>query len=381
MKRLLMMVLVLMLALPVSLAEWVVEEDGNDTFPDALAQANYLMRGMSLEEKIGQLFIVSPETLTNEEYTLSLADAEVFSVYPVGGIVFFGQNIASESQFKGLIQAFRDAADAQGMQPLFLAMNQEGGAVSAIESKLGYDLLPSAAQIGETGDTAQATAIGRAIAERMREFGLNLDFAPAADVAVDGGELMGERSFGTEPGAVSTLALALADGLRSNGITPCFKHFPGQGAAIGAMENGRERSNRTAGEMRQTEWRPFIAAIAAQAEMIQMSSITARGIDAACSATLSSAVIQGILRDELGFTGVIATASLRSPAVTNAYDAGEAAVLALQAGADVLLLPEDLEAAVLCIHQALRQGDLTEERIDESVARILALKIQAGLIR
>lgn len=92
-------------------------------------------------------------------------------------------------------------------------------------------------------------------------------------------------------------------------------------------------------------------------------------------------MIQGILRDELGFTGVIATASLRSPAVTNAYDAGEAAVLALQAGADVLLLPEDLEAAVLCIHQALRQGDLTEERIDESVARILALKIQAGLIR
>ena len=165
MKRLLMMVLVLMLALPVSLAEWVVEEDGNDTFPDVLAQANYLMRGMSLEEKIGQLFIVSPETLTNEEYTLSLASAEVFSVYPVGGIVFFGQNIASESQFKGLIQAFGDAADAQGMQPLFLAMNQEGGAVSAIESKLGYNLLPSAAQIGETGDTAQATAIGRAIAE------------------------------------------------------------------------------------------------------------------------------------------------------------------------------------------------------------------------
>ena len=135
------------------------------------------------------------------------------------------------------------------------------------------------------------------------------------------------------------------------------------------------------GEMRQTEWQPFIAAIAAQAEMIQMSSITARGIDATCPATLSSAVIQEILRDELGFTDVIVTASLRSPAVTNAYDAGEAAVLALQAGADVLLLPEDLEAAVLCIHQALRQGDLTEERIDESVARILALKIQAGLIR
>lgn len=386
MKRLALIVLALLLAISGCIAEgseWVVEDDSAASpFPDTEAQARYLMRSMTLEEKIGQLFIVSPEALTGDEYTLTLPqNADLFSAYPVGGIVFFGQNIASAAQFSALVQAFSASAQAQGLHPLFLAMHQEGGAVSALESKLGETLPLSPAQIGQTGDAAQAKAVGQIIAQRMQAFGLNLDFAPAADVWMEESDYSSDRSFGSDPETVSILVLAMADGLTSGGVIPCFKHFPGQGAAIGAAEKGRERSNRTLEQMRQTELRPFAAAIAAGAEMIQLSSMTARGIDADYPATLSSAVVQSLLREEMGFTGVIVTASLRSPAITNRCEPGEAAVTALLAGADVLLLPESLEEAIAGIRQALRQGTLTEERIDESVARILALKIQARIIQ
>lgn len=380
-KRMLICLLFLLALLPLSKAgagEWVVEEESD--FPDSVTQARYLTRNMTLEDKIAQLFLVDPEALTGEEYTLSVDTNEILNHYKVGGIVFFGQNIASEEQFRALIASFQDAAKSQEMIPLFLAMNQEGGALSTLESKLGYEQPLSAAELGETGDSAAAQKTGEELAERMQTFGLNLNFAPVADVLVEQSSSLANRSFGDQASVVSEMALAMAEGLRAGGVIPCFKHFPGHGGTIGAAEDGRERSNRTLEQIHETELVPFTNAIAEDAEMIMLSSAVIRAIDSSLPATLSPAVATDLLRNQLGFQGVIVSASLRTPTISNDYDAGEAAVLALIAGADILLLPEELDAAIQGVQQAVAQGRLTEARIDESVIRILSLKMQAGLI-
>lgn len=381
-KRMLICLLFLLALLPLSKAgarEWVVEEESD--FPDSMAQARYLTRNMTLEDKIAQLFLVDPEALTGEEYTLSVDENEILSHYTVGGIVFFGQNIASAEQFLALVSSFQHAAESQGMIPLFLAMNQESGALSTLESKLGYEQPLSAAELGETGDSAAAQKTGKELAERMQTFGLNLNFAPVADVLVEQSSSLANRSFGDQASVVSEMALAMAEGLRAGGVIPCFKHFPGQGGTIGTAEDGRERSNRTLEQIYETELVPFTNAIAEDAEMMMLSSAVIRAIDSSLPATLSPAVATDLLRNQLGFQGVIVSASLRTPTISNDYDAGEAAVLALIAGADVLLLPKQLDAAIQGVQQAVAQGRLTEARIDESVIRILSLKMQAGLIQ
>ncbi len=381
-KRMLIFLFVFLALLPLGRAgarEWVVEEES--IFPDSMAQARYLMRNMTLEDKIAQLFLVAPEALTGDEYTLTVNTNEILSHYRVGGIVFLGQNIASEEQFRALVATFQHATENQEMIPLFLAMNQESGALSTLESKLGYELPLSAAELGEVGESTVAQKTGKELATRMRTFGLNLNFAPVADVLVEQSSSLANRSFGGQTSVVSEMALAMAEGLREVGVIPCFKHFPGQGGTIGSAEDGRERSNRTLEQIYETELVPFVNAIAEDAEMIMLSSSVIRAIDTSLPATLSPAVATDLLRNQLGFQGVIASASLRTPTISNDYDAGEAAVLALIAGVDILLLPERLDAAIQGVQQAIDQGRLTEARIDESVVRILSLKMQAGLIQ
>lgn len=359
---------------------WIVEDDA-DLVIDPLDQARGVMRGMTVEEKIFQLFIVCPEDLTGEKRTTDWPDENPLLAYPVGGVVIFGQNIVSEAQLQSLAEnMYLDAIQAGIFTP-FLAVDEEGGAVSRVANKLGYPFALSPGTVGKMNKPLLALESGRQIADYLKPLGFNLNFAPVSDVLVVDAPEIGDRSFGRDTQLVTTHALAMAQGLREGGVIPCFKHFPGHGAVGGNTHNGKASTRRTLDQMLSAELLPFAAGIEEDIEMIMVSHFTAQELDKNHPCSLSKAVIQNLLRERMGYRGVVVTDALRMEAITKYYDSDEAAVLAFQAGADLLLLPNNFEKAVEGIQKAVEKGDISMNRLNESVERIVALKIQYGLIR
>lgn len=378
----LLLLLVFSLGLPtVSRAEdWgsFVVEDEEETAPDPRRQAWALMQRMTDEQKIYQLFFVCPEDLTGEERTTALGSQNVFASRPVGGVMIFGHNIENEKQLMALTAALQRQATKAGLYPLFIGTDEEGGAVSRVANKLDYPLAPSPQEIGETGDEALALKTGREIAAYLTPLGFNICFAPPADTVIDKAQ-PGVQTYGQDPELVSRMASAMAEGLRESGIVPCYTHFPGHGAMEGTSL-GNLSIRRTLDEMRALEWIPYRDAIENDIEMILVSHGLVRAVGDDIPASTSYPVISGILRGELGYDGLIITDSLRMAAVTSNYKTGQECVAALKAGADMLLLPPNLNAAVRAIQKALVSGDITMERIEESVERILAVKIRRAMV-
>ncbi len=334
---------------------------------------------MPLHEKICQLFFVAPEQFSGLE-RVNRADKKYFraiSRFPVGGIILFGPNIVRKD-LAGLNEGMQAAAfEANGIG-LFIGTDEEGGGVSRVAGKLKLpEKQPAPAQI-ETPDRAYDSA--RVIGTYLSRYGFNLDFAPVADLRTDvvNAEIT-VRSYGSDPEETSRMVVRFAEGLRECGIIPVLKHFPGHGAVSGNTHTGSGISRKTLGELRTSDFLPFSAAIQAGAEMIMVSHQLAVRVDPDFPASLSVEVI-GLLRDELGFEGVIITDALRMDAVHDTYGSGEACVLALEAGADMLLLPYNFTNAYDSILQAIKDGRLTEKKISESVLRILSLKEKYGLL-
>ena len=354
---------------------YVVIDEDELAVPDLFFQATVMMRRMSESEKICQLFIVSPEALTNEKRVTALPnEGNVFARYPVGGVILFGQNIESETQIRQLTEQLRSQADAARLYPLFIAVDEEGGLVSRTANKLGYELAPSPEEIGKARDSDMAYAAGKYISGYLAPLGINLCFAPPADTALDD-YIEGMQYYSEDPLTVSRLASAMAKGLREGGITPCYTHFPGRGSFEGITLK-KLSIKRTVEEMRAWEWIPFREAIDNGIEMIMVSHGLMRLMEEEMPASTSKQVISGLLRGELGYQGVVVTDSLRMNAITSNYKTGQECVAALKAGADLLLLPPDLDRAIQAIHSAVSQGDLSMARIEESIVRILMLKIR-----
>ena len=352
---------------------FVVAEDEEEAAPDLEQQARALTRLMNDEEKIWQLFFVALEDLTGESRSTTLYDAAALSRRPVGGVMIFGQNIVSEEQLRALTGKLKQSA---GFIPLFIGVNEEGGNVSRVANKLGYPLALSPDEIGKTGDEALAKAAGEQIAAYLTPLGINMTFAPSADTLIER-ENAGVQIYGSDPSLVSRMAAAMAEGLTSGGVAACYTHFPGHGEETGNILN-QHPIRRLPEEMRAQEWIPFQDAVNNGAGMILVSHAILRSLGDDVPASTSSRVIKGILRGEMGFQGAVVTDSLRSAAITSTYKKGQESVAALKAGADILLLPPDVDAAYRAIKQALSTGELTMERIEESVVRILKVKIAMG---
>jgi len=376
------MLLAVLLCLPIlSHAEaggFVVEDEEDEPSPDSRRQAWALMRLMTEEEKIGQLFFVSLEDLTGEARSVSVP-AVALSKHPVGGVMLFGQNIETEAQLLKLTQALRAQAAQNHLFPLFIGVEEEGGVMSRVANKLGYEFAPSPEEIGAAGDEQLARRTGEEIAGYLAPLGINLTFAPPADTVIDRAAV-GVQTYGEDPALVSRLSRAMAQGLEGGGVAACFTHFPGHGEKTGNSLSSLS-VRRTVEEMRALEFIPFADAIAEEADMILVSNAIVRSVGDDMPASTSNQVINGLLRGELGYDGVVATDSLRMSAVTSSYKKGQEAVAALKAGADILLLPPDLDAALQAVRRALDTGELTMERIEQSVERILALKIRMGWIQ
>lgn len=380
-RRFLLMLLALMLLACAALGEgWVVEDEDDGIVPDRPAQARLLLQRMTLEEKIWQLLMVTPEALTGEKITQKLGESGVFSARPVGGVVIFGQNIVSEEQLKALISSMQLQAGQAGKYPLLIAVSEEGGAWSRVANKLGYPMAASAGEVGRAQDPSLAYAVGESIARYLKPLGVNLDFAPVCDVQTAEDAWIRDRVYGKDAQKVSERALEMARGLRDQGVIPCFSHFPGQGSVNGNLNNREVVNTRTLEDMRAVDWLPFRDAVAAGAGMIMVSNAPSRAAGDGTAACLSAVVIGRWLREELGYQGVVITDSLRMGAITTLYKPGRAAVDAIQAGADMILLSANPDAAAASLLKAVQTGEISEARIDQSVARVLALKIDSGLI-
>ena len=382
---------------------------------------------LSLEDKVSGLFIITPEQLTGYDVVTEADDLvqESLEKYPVAGLIFFGQNIVDRDQVQNMLastiewgSAFPEkestaAMDAEGKEeadisstvaenaaseeersaseaaesaaseeetqsetvfPPFLAIDEEGGNVMRIgSSAIEVPYVGSMGSVGAAGDPEAAYQAGSTIGAYLQELGFNLDLAPDADVLVDPGNVtIGDRSFGSDPELCGQMVHRYVDGLHENGIASCLKHFPGLGDTESDTHTGAAWSSRTIEDYRSTEFLSFGGGIDAGTEMVMISHLSNSELSGSdLPASLNKTIITDLLRSELGFKGIVITDSLRMGAVTEQFGSSEAAVAALEAGVDILLMPADFHAARQGILDAVHDGQISEERIDESLFRIL----------
>lgn len=362
------------------------EGAGDGQNPEAAAVAaraavDERIGAMTLEQKVAQLFIVTPEALVEGVSQVTQAGdmtREGVTAHPVGGIVYFAQNLLDPEQTTTMLANVKQFyADAGNVAP-FIAVDEEGGTVVRVADNeaFGAQDVGDASALGSAGDTEAAKRAAEQIADYLMPLGFNLDFAPVADV-VDPlrSDTMGLRSFSSDAAVAADMVRAEVEGFRDKKMLCCAKHFPGIGAAAGDSHEGAITIEATNEELETVDLVPFRAAIEAGVPMIMVGHVSLPNIIGdSTPAPLSSAVVQGMLRDSLGYTGIIVTDSLSMGAITDYYTPAEAAVAALKAGCDIPLMPERLDEAYQGVLSAVQVGELTEERLDESLTRILTAK-------
>lgn len=347
---------------------------------------NAYMTDMTLEQKVAQLFVIRPESITDVETAVAAGDStkEGIEKYPVGGFIYFAKNIEGKDQFIEMVKNtqsyMQDAANIKA----FVAIDEEGGTVARISGNTeitGVEPISSMSEIGATGDTNNAYEVGKKISEYLKEFQINIDFAPVADIANLEGSIMTQRSFGTDANLVADMVAAEVKGFKEENMICTLKHFPGLGYTKSDTHLGFVKTERTKSEMESCEFIPFEAGINAGADIVMVGHVNApelTGDDTPSS--LSETVITDILRGELGFDGLVVTDALDMQGISKYYTSDQAAVKALQAGVDILLMPDDFETAYKGVLQSVESGTITEDRINESVTRILKLKAERGLL-
>ena len=343
---------------------------------------------LTLEQKVAQLLIVTPEQLTGASRATIAGSMtrDALAQIPVGGLCYFSKNIVGNQQLRDLLAGTRELAKASGagIAP-FLTVDEEGGPLVARVANSGcfeVPRYPNMADIGATGDAARATEIGAAIGSYLHDIGFNVDFAPDADVLTNpANPVIGVRSFGSDPDLVAAMVAAEVEAMLDTGTLPCIKHFPGHGDTAGDSHTGAVYTARTRSEIEAAEFKPFIAGIDAGCPLVMVGHIETPNFAAdGLPASLSSVMLTDVLRGQLGFKGAIVSDSFSMGAITQNYSSADAAVRYIQAGGDILLMPQDLRAAYEGILTAVRNGSITEERIDESVLRALSAKEMAGLL-
>ncbi|WP_199431589.1 glycoside hydrolase family 3 protein [Qaidamihabitans albus] len=367
--------------------------------PGATAQGwtERTLRGLTLEQKVGQLFVadVWGKSATEvhpgnrEKYGVGTA-AEVVKRYQVGGVIYFNHggtdNVDGPAQVAGLSNGLQRAALGSGARlPLIISIDQEGGRVTRIaEPATEY---PSAMALGAGRGAADARAAAAISGAELRAMGIAQNFAPVADVNSNPlNPIIGSRSFSADPALASELVAAQVEGLQDAGprtrtVSAAAKHFPGHGDAATDSHTGLPVIDRTEAEWRAVDLPPFLAAIDAGADVIMTAHITMPALDpSGTPATLSEPIMNGLLRGELGYDGVVVTDSLQMQGVREMHSDAEIPVLALEAGVDQMLMPPDLDVAINGVLDAVRGGRLSEDRIDESVRRILRLKFERGIV-
>ena len=346
--------------------------------------AEDITKEMSLKDKIGQLFIVSlysldeGETKNQQKITKEMKDT--IEKYSIGGVILFSKNMKDASQTKDLIGDLQDASEI----PLFAAVDEEGGSVARVSSneEMGVEHYPSAKEIGETYDEDLIKEMGKNQSDQLKKLGFNMNLAPVADVLTNESNTeIGDRSFGSDADKVSDIVSILVKSMQKQQLSAVLKHFPGSGDTWGDTHRGSAEAEQTIQQLRKTDFTPFEAGIDADVDAIMVSHLMLSNVtEEKEPSTLSKRVVTDILRNELEYEGIAMTDAMNMKAITDKYSAGEAAVKALQAGIDVILMPDDLSKAYQAVQKAVKDGEIKESDIDDSVERIIYTKLKRSII-
>lgn len=337
---------------------------------------------MTDEEKVAQLFVVTPDALTGIEAVNQAGDGtkEAIDKTPVGGIIYMSDNLQATTQTKEMLANTNQYSKDRVGLPMFLCVDEEGGTVARIAGSGRFDVtnVGNMSDIGATGTVEDAREVGETIGTYMAELGFNVDFAPVADVLTNQeNSIVKYRSFGSDVDVCSRMSIAVAEGLNSKGIEATYKHFPGHGATAGDTHLGAAFTTKTIDELKEQELVPFQDAIDNGARFIMVSHISAPNITGHDTpASLSKEIVTDLLRDDMGYDGIVVTDAMEMGAISTKYKSDEAAVMSIQAGADMILMPEDFELAYNGVLEAVKSGEISEERLNESVARIIEIKLQ-----
>ena len=336
-------------------------------------RAEELLAGMTLTEKICQLMIVRPEALTGTSpVTESGEDMRAaMEQYPVGGFIYTLDNLVTREQTAAMI----DNAQGYAEIPLFIGADEEGGNVGRLMYKLGttwidpmYTYKDQGAQVAH--DNAYT------IGSDMSACHFNTDFAPVADVWTNpNNTVIGDRAYSDDFDQAAELVAAAVQGFHDAGVICSLKHFPGHGDTDTDTHTAAALGDQTVEELMAGELKPFISGMEAGADMVMVGHITMSAIDPDVPASLSHDVVTGLLRGQLGWDGVVITDGLEMGALGR-WSCGEICVMALEAGVDILLGPSDVAAAVQAVTEAVGSGRISQARLDESVLRVLTLKLQ-----
>ena len=355
------------------------------------------LQAMTLREKVGQLFIVRPESLDTtihfnlpegidgrvddiKAIRLQAVNATMRGVnrnYPVGGVILYAHNIGDEARLGAFVSEIR----ALNGSPL-LCIDEEGGRVSRLANNPNFDVkkYESMAAIGATGDPSNAYECGNTIGTYLCRYGFDIDFAPVADVNTNPENIViGARAFSDNPEVAAPMVVSYLQGLKDAGVTGCIKHFPGHGDTNADTHFGYAQSLKTWEQMKDCELITFKAGIEWGAQMIMTAHIATPNVTGTeVPATMSPVILYDKLRTELGYQNIIITDAMKMKAITRQYTNAEAVVGTLQAGADIVLSPQNFVEAFDAVVKAVEDGRLTEKRIDQSVRRVLKLKKMIG---
>lgn len=350
-----------------------------------LGKSQEILKKMTLEEKIGQMFFVNLEALDTSQGSYyefrkcTKRMKKALEKNPPGGFILFSRNIETRKQVLKLNAGLQQAA----AYPLFAAVDEEGGDVARIgsNSNMGTTAFPPMQEVGETGDTSYAQQVAETIGRDISALGFQVDFAPVADINTSPlNEEIGNRSFGSDTQMVSSMVKSFVKGLQGQNVSATLKHFPGQGSSTGNTHHESVNLDKDIENLRKTDFKPFQEGIKAGADFIMVSHVSiSRVTEDTLPACMSEIVMKSILRTEFGFQGIIITDAMDMTAITSHYSSAEAATASILAGADIILMPQDYKEAVEGVREAVADGTISEERIDESVLRILQVKVKRGL--
>lgn len=336
-----------------------------------------MIDSMTLEQKVANLFIVSPEAITGVEKATRAGDGTKAALeqYAVGGIIYAGKNVNGADQFREMVMTTKDMYHTLYNSDLWIMVQEDGSNSVIAGSATGIQKIDTAASIGESGDSGNAYTAYIDVSRALNNYGVNMNLSPVCDVATAENSFLGNSSFSSDADIVSSMVRQAVNAEEESGIMACLMAFPGQGSVSSNPAKGEVSTDRTLDDMRTEEFLPFQAGIEGGAEVIVVSHLIAEnasGENVPCS--LSAVMINDVLKGELGFTGVVITDRMNQPAITAKYSSGEASVMAIQAGADMILEPENFEESYQAVIDAVNNGTISEERINESLLRIYEIK-------
>ena len=324
------------------------------------------VESMTIEEKIAQMLIISFNgTTVNSNIQKSLA-------YNPGGVILFANNIGT---YNNTVKLVKDVQSLVNI-PLLVSIDQEGGRVQRIKDMTGVTNIPPMWEVGQSGDVNKAYATGKTIGSDLKQFGINMNFAPVLDiVASESANVIGNRSFGSSADLVAKMGVHLGRGLSDSGVIPVYKHFPGHGSTVTDSHYDLPVLTLTKEELLANDLIPFKEAIKNNAKVIMIGHLAIPNItNDKTPASLSKIIITDLLKNELGYKGLVITDALNMKALTNNYTEKRIYELAINAGVDILLMPSSVENAINLIKESIKEGTIKETQINNSVTKILSLK-------